>query len=308
MTRSGQQIVDLVEGDLGALDLLEDGVEALDAPLHARLDVVFAQLLDQRVFHAAQKLLALDAPGLDGRRHLLVAHRIGVAEGQVFELAAHLAHAQAVRQRSVDVQGLAGNRFLAIGLQVLQRAHVVQAVGQLDEDHAHIGDHGQQHLANVFSLAVFAVGKLDFVDLGNALDDVRHLVAELRLDLLVGGRRVFNRIVQQAGGNGRRVHLHLRQHLGHFQRVDDVGLAGGAHLPLMMLDAELPGLANQGNIFAGTIGLDLAEQGFKSLIDQALRRGWLRGARHRLRLPSRNPGRAFSICRDDLPGTRHTSL
>ena len=67
----GQQIVDLVEGDLGALDLLEDGVEALDAPLHAGLDVVFAQLLDQRVFHAAQKLLALDAARLHGRRHLL---------------------------------------------------------------------------------------------------------------------------------------------------------------------------------------------------------------------------------------------
>ena len=62
----GEQIVDLVEGDLGALDLLEDGIEALDAPLHARLDVVLAQLLDERVFHAAQKLLALNAARLDG--------------------------------------------------------------------------------------------------------------------------------------------------------------------------------------------------------------------------------------------------
>ena len=83
-------------------------------------------------------------------------------------------------QRRVDVLGLAGDGLLAVGLQVLEGAHVVQTVGQLDQHHAHIGDHGQQHLAHVFCLAVFAVGKLDFVDLGDALDDVGHLVAKAR--------------------------------------------------------------------------------------------------------------------------------
>ena len=155
-------------------------------------------MLDQRVFHAAQKLLALDAPRLDGRGHLLVAHRIGVAESQVFQFAAHLAHAQPMGQRRVDVQRLARNRLLPVGLQVLQRAHVVQAVGQLDEHHAHVGHHGQQHLAHVLGLAVFAVGELDLVDLGDALDDVGHLVAEIGLDLLAGGRGVLNGVVQQS--------------------------------------------------------------------------------------------------------------
>ncbi len=65
----------------------------------------------------------------------------------------------------------------------------------------------------------------------------------------------------------RRVHLHLRQHFGHFKRMDDVGLAGGAHLALVVLDAELPGLADEANVFAGAVGLDLAEQRFKALVD-----------------------------------------
>ena len=89
-------------------------------------------------------------------------------------------------------------------------------------------------------------------------------------DFLVGGGRVFDRIVQQAGGDGRRVHLHLGQHLGHFERVDDVGLAGGAHLALMVLNAELPGLADEGNVFAGSVGLDVAEKRFKTLVDDFL--------------------------------------
>ncbi len=42
MTRTAKQIVDLLEGDFGALQLLEDGEIALDAPLNARLDSVLA--------------------------------------------------------------------------------------------------------------------------------------------------------------------------------------------------------------------------------------------------------------------------
>ena len=151
-------------------------------------DAVFAQLLVERIFHAAQKLLALHAPRFNGRSHLLVAHRVGVTEGQVFQFSAHLAHAQPVSQGRIDVQSLAGDGFLAVGLQVLERAHVVQPVGQLDEHHAHIRYHGQQHLAHVFCLAVFAIGELDFVDFGDALDDVGHLVAKFgAISSLVAG-------------------------------------------------------------------------------------------------------------------------
>ena len=285
-----------------------DGVEPLDAPLHACVDIVLAQLLHQRVFHGAQKLLALHAPRLNLRRQLLVAHRVGIAEGQILKLAAHLAHAQPVRQRSVNLLRLAGNRLLAIGLQVLQGTHVVQPVGQFDQHHAHVGHHGQQHLAHVLCLAVFAVGKLDLVDLGDALDDVGHLGAKLGFNLLVGGRRVFHGVMQQAGGNGRRVHLHLRQHLGHFKRVNDVRLAGGAHLPLVVLDAEIPRLANQGNIFAGPVGLHLAEQSFKALIDLDLPGNGIDCTRGNLRVPLRGRGLARIICRNGLPDSRHASL
>jgi hypothetical protein len=77
----GQEVVDLIEGDLGALLLLEDGVEALDAPFDAGFDIVIAELLNQRVFHAAQELLTLNAPGFDGCRNLFVTDGVDVAEG-----------------------------------------------------------------------------------------------------------------------------------------------------------------------------------------------------------------------------------
>ena len=182
-------------------------------------------MLDERVFNDAKKLLALDALRFHRCGDLFVADWVGVAEGEVFEFAANLAHAEAMSERSVDVEGLAGDGFAAVGLKVLEGAHVVQAVGQLDEHYAHVRDHGQQHLADVLGLAVFAVGELDLVDLGDALDDVRHLVAEVGVDLLAGGGGVLDGIVQEAGGNGRRVQLHFRQNFGHFKGMNDVRLA-----------------------------------------------------------------------------------
>ena len=42
--------------------------------------------------------------------------------------------------------------------------------------------------------------------------------------------RVFHGVVQQRRGDGRRVQLHLRQHLGHLERVHNVGLAAEARV------------------------------------------------------------------------------
>ena len=187
-------------------------------------------LVFERADDAVQKGLALAAQALDLVGELRVGEGVGVAEGEVFELAAQLAHAEAVRERSVDLERLARDALLLLRAQVLERAHVVQAVGELDDDHAHVGDHGEQHLADVLGLVVFAVGELDLVELGDAFDDVRDLLAEALGDLGGGDVGVFDGVVQQAGGDGGGVHLQFGEDLRDFERMDDVGLAGGALL------------------------------------------------------------------------------
>jgi len=57
-------------------------------------------------------------------------------------------------------EGFAGDGALALGREVLEGAHVVQAVGELDEDDADIADHSEEHLADVLGLASFAIGEL----------------------------------------------------------------------------------------------------------------------------------------------------
>ena len=86
-------------------------------------------------------------------------------------------------ERRKNVQRLARDLLLLLRLQVLERAHVVQAIGKLDDHHADVGHHRQQHLANVFGLVVLAGRELDLVELCNSFDDVRYLFVEALGDL-----------------------------------------------------------------------------------------------------------------------------
>ena len=143
---------------------------------------------------------------------------------------------------------------------MLERAHVVEAVGELDDDDADVGDHGEEHLADVLGLVVFAVGELDLVELGDAFDDVGDLLAEALFDLLGGDVGVFDGVVQQAGGDGGGVHLELGEDQADFERMDGVGLAGGSLLAFVLLQAEGPGPADDIEVVAGAVLVDLLEQ------------------------------------------------
>ena len=69
-------------------------------------------------------------------------------ERQVFELLLQLLHAEAVGQRRVDVEGLLGDPLLLLERHRGERAHVVQPVGELDDEDPQVLGHRHQHLAH----------------------------------------------------------------------------------------------------------------------------------------------------------------
>ena len=112
----------------------------------------------------------------------------------------------------------------------VERAHVVQAVGELDQDDADVARHREQHLAEALRLHVLARVELDLVELGDAVDHVGDRLAERRLDLVLGDGGVLHHVVQQRGGEALRVEAPLRQDARDRERVRDVGLARLAEL------------------------------------------------------------------------------
>ena len=155
---------------------------------------------------------------LDAQR--LVGLRLEVAERQLLELVLDLAHPEAVGDRRVDVARLLGDLDAALLGQVVERPHVVQPVGELHEDDADVVHHREQHLAEVLGLPLLARGERDGADLGHPFDHVGDLGPEQLLDALDGGQGVLDDVVEQAGGDGDRVELHVGEDVGHRERMD----------------------------------------------------------------------------------------
>ena len=106
----------------------------------------------------------------------LIGFRIELAERQVLELLAHLVHAHAAGERRIDVERLLGDAPARLRRHVRERAHVVQAVGELDQQHPHVVGDRQQELAQVLRLLGLLGDQVELLELGQALDqraDVR---------------------------------------------------------------------------------------------------------------------------------------
>ena len=112
----------------------------------------------------------------------------------------------------------------------------MQPIGQFDQHHARIVHHRQEHLAQRFQFALVVrsgglrIEAVELAEFGHAFDQAQHFLAELRFQFGPRDLGVFQHVVQQAGGDGRRVDAQLGQDAGDGQAVLDVGFAGRAFL------------------------------------------------------------------------------
>ncbi len=105
------------------------------------------------------------------------------------------------------------------------RAHVVQAVGELDEDDPDVRGHRHHHLAVVLRLRLVARLEGQPGQLGDAIDQAGDLVAERLAHLLERRGGVLDRVVQQRRAQRLGVEAHAGADLGHADGMDDEVLA-----------------------------------------------------------------------------------
>ena len=243
------QVVDLGELLAFALHLLIDRPVVLGAARDLiALDTGALQLVVECLDGLGQEALA----GLAALAHhtgdALVRLGLEVEERQILELPLDGAHAQAVGERRVNVHGLARLEQAAIGGQRRQGTHVVQSVGELDDDHADVAAHREEHLAQVERLLAVHGIDVDVGELGHAVHKIGDSRAEERRDVRERGGGVLDRVVQQCRANYVADHLELGQDDGHLYRMVDVGLAATALLRAMLLGGETVRLLDKGAI------------------------------------------------------------
>ena len=135
--------------------LVVDAVDRFVAAENSAADAVAGEVLAGGVQNLLQDLTALLASAENVFVEHLVAKRIAVREAQFLKLAENVVHAEAVCDRYVDVERLTRNACALFRAHDAQCSEVVQSVGELHQDDAHVFGHGEEHLAEALRLGDF---------------------------------------------------------------------------------------------------------------------------------------------------------
>ncbi len=187
----GAHIVDLGKIDALALHLAPDRVDMLDPAVHL---VAGNALLIEQAFKRRDRLfdvtLSIQSLLRQQLGDVLVVLFVQIAKRQILQLPLELTNTQAMSQRRIDIGDFVGH------LQALfpgRLAHLSQCTGalrDLDQGDAHVVDHGDQHLAQVFLLIVLGqplAGHLLLTDSRHgehAVDQAGHFLTKAFLDTL----------------------------------------------------------------------------------------------------------------------------
>ena len=184
-----------------------------------------------------------------------------LGEGEVLQLGGQPLHADALGERGVDLHRLGRDPApLVRVLDELQRPHVVQAVGQLHQQHPDVVRHREQQLAEVLGLRGLRGLQLELVELGDPVDQAGDDGAEQALDLVERGARVLDRVVEEGGRDRGRVEAEPGQDAGDLDRVVEIGVARGSQLGAVRLHGEDVGPVEQVLVGVRVVGLDALDQ------------------------------------------------
>jgi len=179
-----------------------------------------------------------------------------VTETEVFKHYLEAVDTEAVRDRRIDIEGLAGNARFLVGWHRVKGLHVMQAVCELNENDADVFDHREHHLAKTLGLGFGTTAKLNLVKLAHAVNEPCDFGSEFFFYLCKRCIRVLDDVVQDCCRDRLRVEVHVGEFLGDSYRMRDIGFAGLALLALMGSGAEVVGVHNRLNLIFGKVGFE----------------------------------------------------
>ena len=229
------QVIDLLQRGPLASDFLMDAIGPLDTKFNPYVgDLCLGERTLKSTLELLDRAAGRAAPPLDPGAGRVIRLGVEVLERQILELVFDLPHSQSVGDGRVDVQGLLPDGQSSPLRHVAERTHVVQPVGQLDENDANVVDHGEQHLAEVFRLSFLARGEGDGADLGDTFHDMSHFGPKQFSHPLDRGECVLNDVMEQTSRNRDVIQTHVRHQGSHLEGVGHIRLTGTSNLTGML--------------------------------------------------------------------------
>ena len=208
----------------------------------------------------ADQILAALGQRIEAAADHLVRLRIELAERQILQFLAHAVHAHAASERRVDVERFLGDAAAALRRHVMEGAHVVQTISELDQKNPDVIGDGEQKFPEVLGLFGFSGHQVELLQLGKTFHQVPDIRTEYLIDLGACGRRVLDRIVQQRRRDGGIVELQIGQNRCNFKRMREVWIAGGALLLAVGLHRIDVGAVKQGFVSVAIVAAHSLDQ------------------------------------------------
>ena len=218
-------IINLVKVASLHIDLAVDAVDALDTALQEKLHVFLFQPVPNLLLDVRQEVFALLFFELEQPLDLLIGDRVQKPQRNVLQLLLDRPDTQSVCQRRIYLHRFQRFFTALVFLPVFAGAHIVQPVGKLDDDNAHILCHGKQHLAHVFSLALLFGGIAELGQLGDTVYHQGNIRAKQPFDVVKGGGGVLHHVVQKSCADRFGIHTQFQQNLCDCDRVGDIGIS-----------------------------------------------------------------------------------
>ena len=262
-----EQIIDLIQGLALILHLLIDAEKVFDTAVHLGLYSGVCNVLADLVHNPLNILFPGAFAHCNLIHQVIVDLRLQIFQGEIVQFGLYPADAQSLGNGAVNLQRLPCNPLLALGRLIPERAHIMQSVSQLNHDDPDVLGHGKKHLAQVFRLhlqlfigLIRPGGQWDPFQLGHAVHQQRHVLPKLPLQILLRHDGILHHVMEKPRHNGLLIQLQIRQHNGHIQGMNDIGLPRLAELVFMCLISHPVRLFDHGNIVAGMIFAHMVDQ------------------------------------------------
>ena len=165
---------------------------------------------------------------------IIIDFRLQIFQCQVIQLNLYFGNTKTLGNGRINVHSLPRLFLLLLRTHIFQRSHVVQTVGQLDQNNTDILRHGQEHLTEILCLLIHLVcGIAQLTQLGNAIYQKRHLIAELPCHILGGHGGILHHIMKKARCNTFLIKLQICQNNTNAKRMNDIRFSGFTDLIFM---------------------------------------------------------------------------
>ena len=232
-------VAELFELDILALHLAPDRIGRFFPAAYVRLQAGVLKRPGKRIDDPRHQRLAGCPKELEPLHDRRPRIRVDMREGQILQLVLQFAHADTLGKRAVNFERFAGDALALFPVpDVIERAHVVQPVGQLDQQDPQILRHGEQQLAEILRLPGFRTGNFELGQLGDAVDQLGDLRAEQVFDFRQGRAGIFDGIVEQRRDDRGAVQTIVGEDARDLDRMGEIGIAAGALLRTVRLHRE----------------------------------------------------------------------